>query len=181
MITLEEKDHFKSLAIKRSEAEENQSPAETRIVRRGVEQRFAPAIMRANPAAPVNLVEEPIHDHKQHNHGEQSGRGLQMQGRNVLAQLLHDSDSDEPGHKGGEESDRRSRHYRFAIIAPRTSHAGGDGSENENAFESLAEYENTDIERGASGGSVRLQRIGRTVGSDPLPDENRDDKECGKQ
>src|SRR5881296_1891457 len=135
MITLEEKDHFESLAIEGSESEQNQSPAQTRIAGCGVKQRFAPAIMGPNPAAPVNFVEEPIHDHKQ----------------NVLAQLLHDSDRDEPGHKGGEESDRRSRHYRFAIIAPRTSHAGGDGSENENAFESLAEYENTDIERGDGG------------------------------
>jgi hypothetical protein len=181
MITLEEKDHFESLAIEGSESEQNQSPAQTRIAGCGVEQRFASAIMGPNPAAPVNFVEEPIHDHKQNDHCEQSGRGLQVQSRNVLAQLLHDSDRDEPGHKSSEESDRRSRHYRFAIIAPRTSHAGGYGSKNENAFESLAEYENTDIERSDGGGSVRLQRIGRTVGSDPLPDENRDDKECGKQ
>src|SRR5437588_1571174 len=181
MITLEEKDHFKSLAIKRSEAEENQSPAETRIVRRGVEQRFAPAIMRANPAAPVNLVEEPSHDHKQHNHGEQSGRGLQMHGGNVLAQLFHDSDSDEPGHQSSEEGDRRSRHYRFAISAPQACHTGSDGGEDKNAFKSLAENENTDIERGNGGGGVSLQGIGRTVGGDPLPDENGNDEEGREQ
>src|SRR5437588_12592179 len=113
MITLEEKDHFKSLAIKGSESEENQSPAETRIAGRGVEQRFAPAIMGANPAAPINFVEEPVHDHEQDDHREQSGRRLQMQGGNVLAQLLHESDSYEPGHKSGEECDRRARHHRF--------------------------------------------------------------------
>src|SRR5438477_2098825 len=181
MITLEEKDHFKSLAIKGSESEENQSPAETRIAGRGVEQRFAPAIMGANPAAPVNLVEEPIHDHKQHNHCEQSGRGLQMQGRDVLAQLLHDSDSDEPGHKGSEEGDRRARHYRLAIIASQAGHTGSDGGQDKNAFESLAENENTDIEGGDGGGGVSLQRIGRTVGSDPLPNENGDDEEGREQ
>src|SRR5438105_6009722 len=135
MITLEEKDHFKPLAIKGSESEENQSPAQTRIAGRSVEQRFAPAIMGPNPAAPVDLVEEPIHDHKQNDHCEQSGRGLQMQGGNVLAQLLHDSDGDAPGHKGGEERDRRPRHYRFAIIASRAGHTSGDGSEDKNAFE----------------------------------------------
>src|SRR5207237_10598024 len=98
MITLEEKDHFKSLAIKGSESEENQSPAETRIAGRGVEQRFAPAIMGANPAAPVNFVEETIHDHKQDDHCEQSGRGLQQHGRNDVAQLLKDSAGDEQSH-----------------------------------------------------------------------------------
>src|SRR5438132_10862040 len=154
MVTLEKKHHFKSFTIEGSEAEENQSPAETRIAGRGVEQRFAPTIMDTNPAAPVNFVEEPIHDHKQDDHCEQSGRGLQMQGRNVLAQLLHDPDSNEPRREGGEERDRCARHDRFAIIAARAGHAGGDGSEDENAFESLAENEDAYIERGDSGGSM---------------------------
>ena len=38
-----------------------------------------------------------------------------------------------------------------------------------------------DIERGDGGGGVRLQRIGRTMGCDSLPDENRDDKKRGEQ
>ena len=56
-------------------------------------------------------------------------------------------------------------------------HAGGDGSEDKNAFESFAENENTDIERGNGGSGVSLQRIGRTVGGDPLPDESGNDEE----
>src|SRR5207248_2580027 len=106
---------------------------------------------------------------------------LQMQSGNVLAQLLHDSDGDKPGHKGGEESDGGAGHHRFAIISPWPRHTGGDGSQNENAFESLTENENTDIERGDGGGGVRSQRVGRTVGCDSLPDENRDHKKRSEQ
>src|SRR2546423_13244114 len=102
--------------------------------------------MGSNPAAPIDFVKEPVHDHKQHDHREESGRCLQMQSGNILAQLLHDSDGDKPSHKGGEESDRGTRHHRFAIVSPRAGHTGSDGSENENAFEPLAENENTDSE-----------------------------------
>src|SRR5438105_5224549 len=137
--------------------------------------------MGANPAAPINFVEEPVHDHEQDDHREQSGRRLQMQGGNVLAQLLHESDSYEPGHKSGEECDRRAGHHRFAIASSRTGHAGGDGSEDKNAFESFAEKEEPNIEGRDGGGGMRLQRIGWTVGGDPLPDKNRDHEKRSEQ
>src|SRR5882724_64233 len=78
IVTLQKQNDFKSFAIKRSESEQAQSP-EQRLFSDFVavaEKRFAAAIVRSDPAAPVNFVEEPVHDHEQHHDGEKSGRSL---------------------------------------------------------------------------------------------------------
>src|SRR5207253_5138184 len=67
MISLQKQDDFESFAIKRSESEQDQSP-EQRLFPDFVaiaQQRLAAAIVLADPAAPINFVEEPIHDHQQ--------------------------------------------------------------------------------------------------------------------
>ena len=80
IIALQKKNHLESFAVKRSESEQDQSPPEMPLRNfdraRIFQQRFPPAIVSANPAAPVNLVEKPIHDHEQNDHGKQSGRRL---------------------------------------------------------------------------------------------------------
>ena len=43
------------------------------------EQRFSAAIMRPNPATPINFVEKPVHNHKQNNDRDKAGRCLQVE------------------------------------------------------------------------------------------------------
>src|SRR5207302_10458990 len=88
MIALQKQNHFESFAIKRSESEQNQS-REQRSLRDAMtvfNQRFAAAIVRTDPAAPINFVEKPIHDHEQHHDREQSSRGLQVERAHVVTQ-----------------------------------------------------------------------------------------------
>src|SRR5438046_2977239 len=104
-----------------------------------------------------------------------------MKRRHVLTQLLHDAYRDEPCREGGEKCDGRARHHWSAIRQSWTSHAGGDGSEDKNAFQSLAENEHADIEGSDGGSGICLKGIRCALDSDALPDENRDNKQCGER
>src|SRR5213595_74110 len=103
-----------------------------------------------------------------------------MKRRHVLTQLFHDAYRDEPCSEGGEKCDGRARHHWLAIHQSWTSHAGGDGSEDKNAFQSLAENEHADIEGSDGGTAICLKRSGRALDSDALPEENRDNEQCGE-
>ena len=98
IIALQKKDDLESFAIKRGESEQDQSPLQMLLGNSAAvsirEQRFAAAIVRANPAAPVNFVKEPIHDHEQDDNGEQPSRSLQIQSGHAFRQLADDSDGD---------------------------------------------------------------------------------------
>ena len=122
------------------------------------EKRFAAAIVRPDPAAPINLVEEPVHDHEQHDDREQSGGGLQIQRGDVVGERAHDADCDHPGDKCRDEGERGSPGDRPPVGPRGADHAGGDRREDENAFEPFAEDEHADVEDG-DGGLV-LARIG---------------------
>ena len=56
--------------------------------------------MGANPAAPINLMEKPIHDHEQHDHGKQSRRGLKIERRHVVTKRANDLHRDTPRDQG---------------------------------------------------------------------------------
>src|SRR4029453_5626490 len=88
IVALQKQHDLESFTIKRGESEQDQSPPEMPLGNfdclRTLEQRFTPAIVRANPAAPINLVEEPVHDHEQNDYREQSGCGLQIERRHVV-------------------------------------------------------------------------------------------------
>ena len=68
IIALQKEHDLEAFAVKRGKAEEEQSPlyAPPRDFRgvRIFEQFFSAAIVRTDPASPINLVEEPIHDHE---------------------------------------------------------------------------------------------------------------------
>ena len=105
IVALQKQDDLESFAIKRSEPEQDQSPPETSLRNfdcvRTFEQGFTAAIVGANPAAPINLVEEPVHDHEQDDDRKQSGCGLQIERRHVVAERAHDAHGDEPGDQAG--------------------------------------------------------------------------------
>jgi hypothetical protein len=174
---LQKQNDFKSFAVNRSESEKDQSP-EQRSFRNFVavfEQRFATAIVRADPTAPINLVEEPIHNHEQHDDGEKSGRRLQIECAHVVAERTDNSDSDEPGDQSRAKRDTRAGRDRLSVRAFRAGHAGGDRRQHEDAFESFTKNKNTDIEKRDRRTRVRLGRIRRAMRRDSLPHDHRDD------
>jgi len=82
IIALEEQNDFEAFPIKRSKPKQNQTPekglSKALAIRIG-EQRFFPAVMRSNPATPVNPVKKPVHNHKQNDDREKPGRSLQFE------------------------------------------------------------------------------------------------------
>ena len=58
VVALQKQHHFKSFAIKRGESQQDQTPPQTASGRSRsdfCEERFPPAVVRPNPAAPINL------------------------------------------------------------------------------------------------------------------------------
>ena len=137
--------------------------------------------MRANPAAPINLVEKPIHDHEQDDDGEQAGRGLQIQRRHAFRQLADDSDGDEPRDQCRDEGESRAQCDRPAMRLLRSGHARRDRGQDENAFQSFAKNEHADIEKRHRRIRVRLERIGRAVCGERLPYHHGDNASDGEQ
>ena len=129
--------------------------------------------MRPNPAAPVNLVEKPVHDHEQNDDREQTRRRLQIERRDVVAQLAHDADRDKPRHQTGAKRNRGADRNRPAMLTFRAHHARGDRGENEDAFQPFAENKDADIEKSRRWISARAQRIRVALRGHALPDEDR--------
>ena len=74
VIGLQKEDDFEAFAVKGGEPEQDQTPNEARVCEALasaplVRRVFAPAIVRPDPAAPINLVEEPVHDDEQDDDG----------------------------------------------------------------------------------------------------------------
>src|SRR3954467_1455734 len=101
--------------------------------------------MRANPAAPVDLVEEPVHDHEQHQDCEQSGCGLQVESRNAFTELAYESSGDEPGGQRGDESESGTGPNGAPMGLGRTGHAGGDSGKDQDAFQAFTKNQNADV------------------------------------
>ena len=135
--------------------------------------------MSSNPAAPINLVKEPVHDHQQNDDSQESGRGLEIERRHIVAERADDAHRDKPGDQAGDKSEACAERDRLAMHAFGPRHTRGDGSEDENAFQSLSEDENADIEERDCRARVRARRIRRTVCRDPLPNQHRGHKKRG--
>jgi hypothetical protein len=131
--------------------------------------------MCAYPPSPVNLVEKPIHDDKQHHDGEQSGRGLQIESRHILAQRPDDTHRDKPGYQCCAECDGSAGGNRPAMRFFRPGHTRGDRGQDENAFETFSENENGYVEKCDRRTCVRPQRIGRAVLGCSLPKQKGSD------
>jgi len=142
---------------------------------------FAAAIVRADPAAPINFVEEPIHDHQQDDDCEQSGGGLQIERAHIVAQRIHNSDRDEPGDQGCAKCDAGADCDRAPMCALCAGHARGNRGEYQNAFQSFAKNENADIEKRNRRARVRLGRIRRAMRGDTLPDNHRHHGDCSDE
>ena len=101
IIRLQEQHHLETFAVKRRKTEQPQSPQQPGVGNfRGMcvrQQRLLLAVVHGYPAAPVNLVEKPVHHHQQHNDRQQACRRLQIERRNAVRQILHDARRDEPG------------------------------------------------------------------------------------
>ena len=128
--------------------------------------------MRPNPAAPINLVEEPVHDHQQNYDGEQSGRRLEIERRHIVAKRPDNADRNQPGNQGRGESDSGAETNGAAVRLPRAGHTRGDGGEDQNAFEAFAENEHADIEERNRGAGVGPHRIGHALFGEALPNQD---------
>ena len=124
----------------------------------------------SNPAAPINFVEEPVHDDEQHDHGQQSGRRLKIERRDVIAQRTDDADRDEPRNQCCAETDSCADRHRPPMRLFRSRHARRDRRQNENAFQSFAENQHADIEERDRRAGVGPQWIGRPLFRHALPD-----------
>ena len=143
------------------------------------EQRFAPAIVRADPAAPINLVKEPVHNHEQNDNGEKSGRGLQVERRHIVAQRINNSDRYEPRDQGSDECDAGTGRNRTPMRLFRAGHARGDRGQNENALQSFAKNQDPNVEKRDRRARVWLHRVGRAVRRHSLPENHSDNNERG--
>jgi hypothetical protein len=124
-------------------------------------------------------MEEPIHDHEQHDHGEKSGRGLQIERAHVVAERTDNSHRDEPCDQCRDECDPRADCDRLPVRAFRAGHTRGDRRQHQNAFEAFAKNENADVEKRHRWTRVRLRRIRGAVCGHALPHDHRDDRNRG--
>ena len=174
VIALQEQYDFKTFAVKRGEAEQAETPEQAGGGRSPNPWRlpagFLPAIVHGHPAAPVDLMEKPVHDDEQNDDREQAGDGLQGQGRDAIGKIFHDAHGDEPGDQRGDESDARAGDDRLAVRLAFARHAGGDGCENQDAFQALAENEHADVQNRRRRAGIGHGRIRVTTRSDALPD-----------
>jgi hypothetical protein len=172
IIRLQKKNNLKAFAVKRGEAEQHQTPHQFafgnfRFVRT-FEQVFLVAVVHGDPAAPVDLVEKPVHHHEQNHDCKQSRRGLQIQGGNVCLQIADDADGHEPGDQCADARTGRAKDDRAALHRAFTAHARNDGGQNENGFESFTKDQNAYVQdRGrrarVRGGGIRVAPGGQTL------------------
>ena len=66
------------------------------------------------------------------------------------------------------------------MIAFGAGHAGSNGRQHQNAFESFTEYENPDVEERDCWARVGTHRVGGTPRGDSLPDQYRDHEKRGR-
>src|SRR5881227_1753102 len=121
MIALQKKNDLESFPIQRGESEQDQSTPKAPLrdlgAARVFELCFSPAIMSSNPAAPINLVKEPVHDHQQNDDSQESGRGLEIERRHVVAERTDDAHCDKPGDQAGDKSEACAERDRLAMHA----------------------------------------------------------------
>ena len=143
---LEEEDHLEALAIDRGHPEQDQADhRRPRAVDPGsVEDPPALAVAVGDPAAPVDLVEEPVHHHQQHDHRQQPGRRLH--GEAAAAELAQHPGGEEPGDDGGREAGAGADRDRLPVGRAGADHAGGHRGQDEDRLQPLAEDQQPAVE-----------------------------------
>jgi hypothetical protein len=130
VIALQKKNDLEAFAVERCESEQGESPQDPGLRRfgigRGLNEIFLLPRMHRDPAAPVNLMEKPIHDHQEDHDCQEAGCGLQVQGRDVFRQILDDAGRDKPGDQGCDETDADARGDGAAINLLGAHHADGE-------------------------------------------------------
>jgi len=183
VVALQKENDLKSLAIEGGKAEQDQSPPEMALgslERVGAfEKGFAPPVVGPDPAAPVNLVEEPVHDHQQDDHRDQSGCSLEIQRPHVFAEGTDNSHGYEPGDNAAGKSQSSAEGNRAPVWPLRSSHACSNRSQHQNAFESFPENENADVEERDRRTGIGTHRIGCAVRGRALPNQHSSDKKPG--
>src|ERR1043166_2141092 len=116
--------------------------------------------MCPDPAAPINLVKEPIHDDEEDDNGKQSGCCLEVERRHIIAQRTDDSDSYRPGDQSCTEGKTRPDANRASMHLPCARHACGDCCENEDTLKTFAEYQDSDIQACDRRTGIRPSRVG---------------------
>src|SRR5207245_11526356 len=109
-------------------------------------------------------MKKPVHDHEQHDHGEESGCSLQIECWDVVAERVDDTDGDEASDQSRDKSHARTGPDRPAISAFRSGHARGDRGKHQNAIETSAAYEDTKVDKSDCRTCVWLRRSGRSTG-----------------
>ena len=108
------------------------------------EQPTATAVVVSDPARPVDAVEEPVHDHQQHRHGEQTGGRLDVEAG--TAERADDPHGTEPGDDRGGNADPDAEPDRAALARVGAEEACGDRGDHEDRLQALAKDQEPAVE-----------------------------------
>ena len=145
----------------------------------GSQKRFPPSIVGANPTAPINLMEKPVHDHEQYNDGDQAGGGLEIKRGDTIHKRADDADCDEPGDERCAEGNTRPQRHRASMGLPGACHARGNRGQDQDTFKAFAKNEDSDIEERDRWASVWTHWIGGAVFGEALPNQDGGDSPSG--
>jgi hypothetical protein len=134
--------------------------------------------MGANPATPIDFVKEPVHDDQQDYHGQKPGRGLEVEGGNIIAEGSDNSCRDDPSDQGRDEGDASPDCDWSSVGTFRADHAGGDCGQDKDALEAFPKDEDPDIEKRDRAVGVWTHWIRLALFGHALPNQDRDD--CGR-
>ena len=167
---LQEEDDFEAFAIDSGEAEQREAQQRA-AAGVGAAREAAPLrVVRGDPAGPVDLVEEPVHDDKEHRDRDQAGGRLEVEAR--AAERADHADRDEPGSDGGDEREHRAPAAGRRQLPVVADEARGERGEHEHCLEPLAEDEQAGVDDDRARGEVGAGdgRVGHAVGCcDRLP------------
>ena len=125
-------------------------------------------------------MEEPVHDDEQDDDREESGRGLDVEARR--AERAERRDDDEPRRERRGGPDARAGRDRAAVHAVGIVEPRGDGREDEDALEALAEDEDRAV--GDDRAMAEMRDLGRVrraaAGGDDLPHQDAGEGDGGR-
>ncbi len=131
-----------------------------RLVRvRICRQQAAPALVMArDPACPVHLVEEPVHDEQQHDQRRQPGRGLHVE--LAAVELADEPHHEEPRRHAGRQRCAAAQRHRAAMDAVGAEEARHHRRQHQDRLQALAQHQDraVDHDRGVAQAITRRQR-----------------------
>ena len=165
---LEEQDDLEPLAVDDREPEEREPPRRPRALAPGLgEEPLAALVVHRDPPGPVDLVKEPVHDHQQHDDGQQARRRLDVEGRRVHG--VDEGDDDEPRRHARHERAGGPPRDRPAVDPVRAHHARRHRREHEDRLQPLPEDDEPRVHDDGPGAQVGRERVGVAGRGDPLP------------